>query len=70
MTLPGRSHSGGRPGTNDAYFAWGSGGQFIIVVPHAGMVVVMTAANCPGGDTDASVQLLVFRDYIAAAEVD
>jgi len=29
----------------DAYFAWGLGGQFIIVIPHLKMVVVSTAEN-------------------------
>jgi CubicO group peptidase (beta-lactamase class C family) len=56
--------------TNDAYFAWGNGGQFIIVVPHLRMVVVMTGANYTSGDVDSSVQLALFRDYIASAVVD
>ena len=30
---------------NDVYFAWGYGGQFVFVVPHADVVIVMTAAN-------------------------
>ena len=29
----------------DAYFAWGWGGQFILVIPHLNMVVVSTAEN-------------------------
>lgn len=57
-------------GINDAYFAWGNGGQFIIVVPHLEMVVVMTGANYSTGDVDSSTQLFLFRDYILPAVVD
>lgn len=53
--------------TNDAYFAWGNGGQFIIVVPHLRLVVVMTGANYTGGDVDSVVQLALFRDHVLAA---
>ncbi len=35
--------------TNDLYFAWGYGGQFIFVVPHLEMVIVTTAANFEDG---------------------
>ncbi|MEM7333419.1 MAG: serine hydrolase [Chloroflexota bacterium] len=31
--------------TNDVYFAWGFGGNFIFVVPHLDLVVVTTAQN-------------------------
>jgi CubicO group peptidase (beta-lactamase class C family) len=57
-------------GTNDAYFAWGNGGQFVIVVPHLEMVVVMTGGNYSNTDVDSTVQLELFRDYILAAVVD
>jgi CubicO group peptidase (beta-lactamase class C family) len=52
---------------NDAYFAWGNGGQFIIVVPHMDLIVVMTGENYTGGDVDSSIQLTFFRDYILPA---
>lgn len=45
---------------NDAYFAWGFGGQFIFVFPHLDMVVVSTAENY-----DNSAPTFSFlRDYI------
>ena len=31
--------------TNDLFFAWGYGGQFIFVIPHLQTVVVSTAGN-------------------------
>ncbi len=31
--------------TNDLYFAWGFGGQFIFVIPHLDLVIVTTAEN-------------------------
>jgi len=31
--------------TNDMFFAWGEGGQYIFVIPHLDMVVVSTASN-------------------------
>jgi len=56
--------------SNDAFFAWGSGGQFIIVVPHLSLVVVMTGANYTSGDVDSAVQLALFRDHVLAAVVE
>jgi CubicO group peptidase (beta-lactamase class C family) len=56
--------------TNDAYFAWGNGGQFIVIVPHLRMVVVMTAANYTSGDVDSIVQLALLRDYLFPAVGD
>ena len=31
--------------SNDLYFAWGFGGNFIFIVPHLDLVVVTTAEN-------------------------
>jgi len=36
---------------NDIYFSWGSGGQYIFVVPHLNMVIVSTAGNYNNNDT-------------------
>jgi CubicO group peptidase (beta-lactamase class C family) len=57
-------------GVNDAFFAWGNGGQFIIVVPHWRMVVVMTGANYTSGNVDSTVQLGLVRDYVFAAVIE
>lgn len=52
---------------NDAYFAWGHGGQFIFVAPHLSMVVVSTASNIGPGE-DHFFKLL--RDHIFPAVLD
>ena len=49
---------------NDAFFALGSGGQFIFVVPHLNLVVVSTAANF---GPDESLFLKLLRDHIFPA---
>jgi hypothetical protein len=46
------------------------GGQFVIVVPHLRLVVVMTGANYTSGDVDSAVQLALFRDHVLAAVVE
>ena len=52
--------------TNDIFFAWGYGGQFIFVVPHLNMVVVTTAGNF----TDAQPGFSLLRDHILPAVKD
>ena len=52
---------------NDAYFAWGYGGQFIFVAPHLSMVVVSTGSNIGPGE-DHFFKLL--RDHILPAVLD
>lgn len=49
---------------NDVYFAWGDGGQVILVVPHLNLVVVSTA-ELHGGDFRLFFDVL--RDYIFPA---
>ena len=51
--------------TNDVYFAWGYGGQFIFVIPHLSMVVAFTAGNFIGGSDGYAFTLL--KDYIVPA---
>ncbi len=50
--------------SNDTFFAWGNGGQFLFVIPHLNMVVVLTAGNYNNEDKKA-FELL--RDYVFAA---
>ena len=52
---------------NDIYFSWGSGGQFIFVIPHLDMVIVTTAGNYNNNDT---IALDMLRDYIFKAVKD
>ncbi|MFQ5630123.1 MAG: hypothetical protein ACE5I1_15250, partial [bacterium] len=52
--------------TNDAFFAWGYGGQFVFVFPHLNLVVVTTAGNF----TDSSPAFRYLRDYILQAVKD
>lgn len=47
--------------TNDLYFAWGYGGQFIFIVPHLELIVVTTAGNFA---TDSTVSFSMLSDYI------
>jgi CubicO group peptidase (beta-lactamase class C family) len=54
-------------GTNDVFFSWGEGGQFLFVVPHLNLVVVTTAGNYNGNETKA-IEML--RDYIFIAISD
>ncbi len=49
--------------SNDLAWAWGFGGQFIFVVPHLDMVVVMTGANLNG----SSSVILALRDHVFPA---
>jgi CubicO group peptidase (beta-lactamase class C family) len=53
--------------TNDVFFSWGDGGQFLFVVPHLKLVVVTTAGNFNNNETKA-IQML--RDYIFVAISD
>ena len=46
---------------NDVFFSWGTGGQFIFVIPHVNMVVVSTASNY-NDDDFRTVEML--RDFI------
>ena len=50
--------------TNDVFFAYGDGGQLILVAPHLELVVVSTA-NLPGADFQLQFDLV--RDHIFAA---
>ena len=50
--------------TNDVYFAYGDGGQLIMVVPHLELVVVSTA-NLVGDDFVKQFELI--RDHVFAA---
>jgi len=43
---------------NDVYFSWGLGGQFIFILPHLDMVVVLTADNFINND-ELGIQLLM-----------
>lgn len=52
--------------TNDLYFAWGYGGQFIFVIPHLNMIVVITADNF----SNSSQTFTFLEDYILAAVKD
>lgn len=52
---------------NDVFFAMGDGGQFLVVVPHLDMVVVMTAGNFENGETYA---VNILKDYIFPAVKD
>ncbi len=51
-------------GSNDTYFAWGHGGQFLFVIPHLNLVVVMTAGNYNDSEDKAFALL---RDFIFAS---
>lgn len=53
--------------TNDVFFSWGEGGQFLFIVPHLKLVVVTTAGNLNNNETKAFEML---RDYIFAAISD
>jgi len=50
-----------RINTNDVFFAWGDGGQFLFVIPHQEMVVVTTAGNYGNNDI---MSIAMLRDYI------
>jgi CubicO group peptidase (beta-lactamase class C family) len=50
----------------DAYFAWGRGGQFILVIPHLNMVVVSTAENYE----NSTVFFNVLSDHVFPAILD
>jgi CubicO group peptidase (beta-lactamase class C family) len=52
------------PLPNDIKFAWGYGGQFIFVIPSLNMVVVSTAGNYTGDDSQA---IRFLQEYIARA---
>ena len=47
--------------SNDIFFAWGDGGQFLFVIPHLNMVVVTTAGNY--GENDI-MGIALLRDFI------
>ncbi|MCC5932562.1 MAG: serine hydrolase [Cyclobacteriaceae bacterium] len=50
---------------NDIFFAWGTGGQFMFLVPHRDIVVVSTSNNY---NDDIEFQMFrLFRDYILRA---
>ena len=53
--------------TNDVYFAYGDGGQLILVVPHLELVVVSTA-NLVGGEFVRQFELV--RDHVFDAVID
>jgi CubicO group peptidase (beta-lactamase class C family) len=57
----------GKLSTNDVYFAWGYGGQFIFVIPHLNMVVVSTGDNY---GADYRLFFDVLRDYIFPAVLE
>ena len=51
---------------NDIYFSWGTGGQFIFVIPHLDMVVTTTATNfAPDANEQVAFNLL-FDDIISS----
>jgi CubicO group peptidase (beta-lactamase class C family) len=50
---------------NDIYFAWGTGGQFMFLVPHRNIVVVSTSNNY--NDEIEFQMFRLFRDYILRA---
>ena len=52
---------------NDVFFSWGSGGQFLFVVPHLNLVVVMTAGNYSNSETMA---FAILKEYIFPAISD
>lgn len=49
---------------NDIFFSWGTGGQFIFVIPHQNMVVVTTATNVPPDANEQIAFNLLFQDII------
>lgn len=53
--------------TNDLFFSWGEGGQFIFIAPHLDMVVVITADNYVTGQEFQ--QFYILRDYILPAVI-
>lgn len=50
---------------NDIYFAWGTGGQFMFLIPHRNIVVVSTSNNY--NDDFEFHMFRLFRDYILRA---
>ncbi len=50
--------------TNDIFFSWGTGGQFIFVIPHQNMVVATTATNFPPDSIEQLAFSLLFEDII------
>ena len=53
--------------SNDLFFSWGDGGQFIFVIPHLDVVVVSTAGNYANNDIQTFIML---RDFVIAAVAD
>ena len=49
---------------NDIFFSWGTGGQFIFVIPHQNMVVATTAFNFPPEGNEQLAFSLLFEDII------
>lgn len=52
---------------NDVFFSWGSGGQYLFIVPHLDLVIVMTAGNY-GNSENAAFAIL--QEYIFPAIID
>ncbi len=46
--------------SNDVFFSWGGGGQFLFVIPHLDLVIVTTAGNY----NDETKAMEILRDYI------
>ncbi len=55
---------------NDIFFSWGTGGQFIFVIPHQNMVVVTTATNFPPDSNEQIAFNLLFQDIIPSIRQD
>jgi CubicO group peptidase (beta-lactamase class C family) len=53
--------------TNDVYFSWGEGGQYIFIIPSKNLVVVSTAGNYNQNETQA---MEILRDYIFPSVAD
>ncbi|MEQ9426354.1 MAG: serine hydrolase domain-containing protein [Cyclobacteriaceae bacterium] len=53
---------------NDIYFSWGSGGQFLFVIPHLNMVVVTTANNFAPNFNETLGINLVLTEIVPSAE--
>ncbi len=49
---------------NDIFFSWGTGGQFIFVIPYQNMVVATTAFNFPPEGNERLAFSLLFEDII------
>ena len=49
---------------NDIFFSWGSGGQYIFVIPHQNMVVATTATNFAPDNNEQLAFNLLFEEII------